>query len=348
MTHGRSCKNRQTDTIENNNCPQTTYAGDKHTLCQFVTFIFSDARLSRVPVFNWYQPLVAMGNVVHHSRKYTEQNMADMVSLDTCQGNNDESNKQRFLLAHNLLRSQGQTKQESSGVEPHGSAMSRRCQELKSSLPNGDSFQRKSHPKLPHVTTAGSEHSDQSRPTSPSSSGGSSPDVSTGPSGSGVAGVAQVAAVQPIIYEPTPQNQELSSTPANSLKGSAEPSQENGLLKELLSSMDIPESILKTKITSLLMSDNGNDLTISDILKKIMELSKTSDETSSETDKSTPAEANCSESTNHSKRKQNDNTELRKLLFANKSMARESTEHPDRALYYTRVLPHRRSSPNLL
>ena len=119
-----------------------------------------------------------------------------------------------------------------------------------------------------------------------------------------------------------------------------EPSQDNGLLKELLSSMDIPESILKTKITSLLISDKGNDLTISDILKKIMELSKTNDETSSETDKSTPGEANCRKSTNHSKRKQNDNTELRKLLFANRSVARETPEHPDRALYsYPSVTP---------
>ena len=283
-----------------------------------------------------------MGNVVHHSHKDTKQNMTDMVSLDTCHGNDDEVNKQRFLLAHNLQPSQGQTRVESPGVEPRGSAMSRRSEELKSSLPNGNLFQSKSQPNLSHVATPESELSDHSQPTSPSSSNGSSSGVTTSSNGSGVAGVAQVAAVQPIISNPTPQNREMDSgaSPTNSLKGSTVSSRDNGLLKELLSSMDIPESILKTKITSLLMSDKGNDQTISDILKKIMELSKTSDETSSETDKSKPGEANCSKSTTHSKRKQNDNTELRKLLFGNRSVARESTEHPDRALYsYPSVTP---------
>ena len=318
----------------------------KHIASFFLISVFSDARLSRVPVFNWYQPLVAMGNVVHHSHKDTKQNMADMVSLDTCHGNDDEVNKQRFLLAHNLQPSQGQTRVKSPDVESHGSAMSRRSQELKSSLPNGDLFQRKSQPNLSHVATPESDLSDQSRPTSPSSSNGSFPGVTTSSNGSGVAGVAQVAGVQPIISEPTPQNHELesSASPTDTLKGSAEPAQDNILLKQLLSSMDIPESILKTKITSLLISDNGNDLTISDILNKIMELSKTNDETSSETDESTPGEAN---STNHSKRKQNDNTELRKLLFANRSVARESSDAPTVRCIPTRASPRRRSSPTL-
>ena len=153
----------QTDTTEPITFPQTTCAGDKNTLHHFFLIsVFSDARLSRVPVFNWYQPLVAMGNVVHHSSKDTKQNMADMVSLVTCHGNGDEVNKQRFLLAHNLQPSQGQITRESHGVEPHGSAMSRRSQELKSSSLNGDSCQRRGCSNLPQEMTSGSELSDQS------------------------------------------------------------------------------------------------------------------------------------------------------------------------------------------
>ena len=87
------------------------------------------------------------------------------------------------------------------------------------------------------------------------------------------------------------------------------------------------------------MSDKGNDLTISDILKKIMELSKTNDDTSSETERSTPGSVVDpsgevkNKTTNGSPKKKNDNKELKKLLFANRSMVPLS-EHPDREVYF--------------
>ena len=380
-------------------------------LYPFLILVLSDARLSRVPVFSWYEPLTAIGSVIHHTLRDTEQNMADMISLNTCH-DNDEANKRRFLLAHNL---QPATR-DLSGVEPHRSPLYRRSQELKFNPPKGNPLERSLHPKVPQVTTPGSEHSDQSRPTSSLSNGFSSdvttasndqshstssygfssnvttssndqsrstssnsfssdasstlllttasndqsrstssssscfsPDVTTASNAGDVAGAAQETTVQRAILEASPQNQEqaTSASPASSHKGAAEPSRDNGLigLKELLSSMDIPQSILKTKITSLLMSDKGNDLTISDILTKIMELRKTNDELSSETETSTPDNVNtsgapnCSKNTNESPGKRNDNTELIKLLFANRSVV-PPIDHPERALhFYPSVTP---------
>ena len=47
-------------------------------------------------------------------------------------------------------------------------------------------------------------------------------------------------------------------------------------LKDILSTIDIPESILKTKITSLVLSAEENDMTISDVLQKVVEQNKSS------------------------------------------------------------------------
>ena len=56
-------------------------------------------------MLSWSEPLTAMGNVIDHRLRDTEQNMADMVSLDTGH-DHVETNKRRFLLAHCLQPNQ--------------------------------------------------------------------------------------------------------------------------------------------------------------------------------------------------------------------------------------------------
>ena len=318
-----------------------------------MVFVLSDAWLSRVPVLSCYELLTVMETVIHHTLRDTKQNIADMISLNT-RHDNDEANKRRFLLAPNL---QPATR-DLSFIEPHEFPMYGRSQELKSNPPVGNPL------RLPQANPPGSEQSDQSCSTSScngfssditteshnhgrstSSPNVLSPDANTASNASDVADTVEETAVQRTISEPSSQNQELATSvsPASLLKETVKSSRETGLtgLRELFSSTDIPESILKTKITSLLMSDKGNDLTISDILKKVMELSKTNDELEKRipNNVNTSGAPNCSENTNEPPCKHNDNTELRKLLFANGSMV-APIDHPKHVLHsYPSITP---------
>ena len=250
--------------------------------------LFSDDPLAEVSMLNWYDPLTAMGNMLAQRYRESEHGMMDT---------DEATRKQKFLLAHNLHPIQRQKHhQHLTPFTTPASPSYKRSYDLNSNM-NVEGFQRQA---APQVMSTGSEESNQS--SSGTSMQSLSPEAITSQLRSEV-GAALVVPVHPMRLPRNPQHSEtdiLSPTEA-------------GFVKDLLPSMDIPESILKTKITSLLMSDNGSDMTISDILQKVMEVSKTNGDASPAFQIGTHGATKGSN--NEPFRKNDNNTELRKLLF---------------------------------